>query len=94
MSEQVKHHSHKKTYIMVFIALAVLTVIEVLVPELDTSYAMIASSLTLLAIAKVFLVGYYFMHLDEESNWLRFIVFMPIFAVAYAVMVTVESLYR
>ena len=90
----VEHHSHKKTYVMVFIALAVLTAIEVFVPELDTSYMMIASSLTLLAVAKAFLVAYYFMHLNEESRCMKFLVFIPVFAVVYTVMVVAESMYR
>ena len=100
MADQAKnlqvehHHSHKKTYVMVFIALAVLTAIEVFIPELDTSYMMIASSLTLLAVAKAWLVAYYFMHLNEESRWMKFLVFIPVFAVVYTVMVVAESIYR
>lgn len=93
-AEHTEHHSHKKTYIMVFIALAVLTAVEVFIPELDTSYMMIASSLTLLAVAKAFLVAYYFMHLNEESRWMKFLVFIPVFAVVYTVMVVAESMYR
>lgn len=90
----VEHHSHKKTYIMVFITLTVLTVIEVMIPEIDTSHMLKASSLTFLALAKALLVAYYFMHLNEESRWLKFIAFMPIYAVSFTVLVVIESLYR
>lgn len=93
-NSHVEHHSHKKTYIIVFIVLAVLTAIEVLVAEMHIEYFYIASSLTLLALAKAFLVAYYFMHLNEESRWMKFVVFLPIFAVVYTVFVTIESLYR
>jgi caa(3)-type oxidase subunit IV len=88
------HHSHKKEYILVFIALGVLTVLELIIPEIDTSYALKASSLSILALGKAFLVAYYFMHLKEETKWLQFIALLPVFAFMYATFVVIESVVR
>lgn len=88
------HSNHTKEYILVFVALTVLTVLELIVPELDTSYGMKASSLTLLALAKAWLVAYYYMHLKEEKKWLQFIAALPVFAFMYACFVVIESVVR
>ncbi len=91
---QEHHHSHKKTYWMVFAALAVLTLIELYVAEMDIAYVMKASGVTFLALGKAFLVAYIFMHLNEETRWMKFIAAVPIFAVMYAVFIIVESVVR
>lgn len=88
------HHSHKKTYFIIFFVLAVLTVLEIYIPELDTTKFAKASSLTFLALGKAFLVAYYFMHLKEETKWLKFIAAIPVSAALYATMVVVETLSR
>jgi cytochrome c oxidase subunit IV len=88
------HESHKKTYIVIFIILALLTALEVYIPEIDASKMAKGSSLTLLAVGKAFLVAYYFMHLKEETKWLKFVAAIPITAVLYAVILVVETLVR
>lgn len=93
-SSDVQHHSHKKTYFAIFFILAVLTVLEIYIPELKTTKFAKASSLTLLALGKAFLVAYYFMHLKEETKWLKFIAAIPVTAALYATMVVVETLSR
>ena len=92
-SEHV-HHSHTKKYIIVFAGLAILTALELVAAEIETSYFLKASSLTLLAIAKAAAVAYWFMHLEEESFWLKFIACVPLAAVGYTTVVVLESLYR
>ena len=92
--ESIQHHSHAKKYIYVFIALAVLTGLELWAAEVKTSYFFKASSLTLLAIAKAFAVAYWFMHLEDESPWLKFIAAVPLSAALYALVVILESMYR
>lgn len=89
-----KHKNHKKEYFLVFLALAVLTIVEIVIPDLDISSFAKGSSLTLLALGKAFLVAYFYMHLKEETKWLKFIAAVPIFAVVYATFVIVESLVR
>lgn len=89
--------SRKKTrrlYFFIFFLLTIFTVIEIIVPELKLPYLAHASSLTLIAFVKAAMVGWYYMHLNHESNWLRFISLLPIFALAYAAMVVVESVVR
>lgn len=88
------HKSHKKEYFFVFAALAILTVLELYVPELKTSQLAKSSALTILAIGKAFLVAYYFMHLKEETRWMKFIAVIPVSAALYATMVVLESLAR
>ncbi len=90
----VTHHSHKKLYFTVFGGLAILTVLELLVPEMKLVYALHASLLTFLAIVKAFLVAYFFMHLNEETKWLKFIAVIPITAGLYALLVCIETLAR
>ncbi len=90
----VEHKSHKKMYFIVFASLAVLTVLEILVPDMHFPYALHASLLTFLALVKAFLVAYFFMHLNEETKWLKFIAVIPITAGLYAAMVAIETLSR
>lgn len=88
------HKSHFKEYMIIFFALAFLTVVELFIPELDIKYVYRASSLTALAIGKAFLVAYFYMHLKEETKWLKFIAAIPISAAVYAVVLILESLFR
>jgi heme/copper-type cytochrome/quinol oxidase subunit 4 len=88
------HKSHKKFYIFIFFLLTALTVLELLIPELDTAYALKASGLTVLAIGKAFIVAYWYMHLNEERAWTKFIAAIPISAAIYAAVVILESYYR
>ena len=85
----------QKGYVGVFIVLCVLTALELAIPELqNVSYAIKASSLILLAIGKAFVVAYFYMHLNHEKGWLKFIAAIPISAGLYAMVVILESMYR
>ena len=88
------HKSHKAEYFKVFIILTVLTVVELIVPTLSISQFAKASSLTVLALGKAGFVGWFYMHLKEETAWLKFIALIPISAFIYAAVVILESLYR
>jgi cytochrome c oxidase subunit 4 len=89
------NHGHVKEYIIVFIVLTVLTVVELFIPGLKNVTTMTKGiSLTLLAIAKAAVVGYFYMHLKDETKWLKFIAIIPISAALYAAMVILESIYR
>lgn len=88
------HKGHKKEYMIIFFMLAVLTIIEIVIPGLKTAYVYKASSLVLLALGKAFLVAFYYMHLKQETKWLKFIAVVPISAFFYACVVMLESLYR
>lgn len=88
------YHSHKKKYFLIFILLGVLTVAELIAAEAGWSYTMKAVSLTVLALGKAFAVAYWYMHLEEESAWLKFIAAIPMSAFVYAVVVILESVSR
>tara|TARA_B100000886_G_C20384328_1_gene475342 strand:- start:449 stop:730 length:282 start_codon:yes stop_codon:yes gene_type:complete len=93
MSSQT-HKSHFKEYMLVFLALALFTVIELVIPEMNISYASKAIGLTLFAFAKAFCVGYFYMHLNEEKRWLKFIAIIPVSAFIYFLVLVLESSYR
>jgi caa(3)-type oxidase subunit IV len=93
MSE-THHHSHKKLYIIIFFALTILTAVELVIPELDIAYVYKATSLVGLALGKAFLVAYFYMHLNEDTKWLKWIAAVPCSAFLYAAVLIAESMYR
>lgn len=88
------YHSHWKKYFLVFLLLSALTVAELIAAEAGWSYTLKAVTLSVLAMGKAVAVAYWYMHLDEEKGWLKFIAAIPLTAFAYAVVVILESLYR
>ncbi|MGB0452730.1 MAG: cytochrome C oxidase subunit IV family protein [Bacteriovoracaceae bacterium] len=95
MGKELSRKKQHLEYWLVFAALCVLTIIEIWIPETENlSYAMKASSLTFLAIGKAFVVAYFYMHLNHETKWLKFIAAIPISAGIYAIVVILESMYR
>jgi caa(3)-type oxidase subunit IV len=89
------HHSHKKEYFIIFVLLAVLTGLEIWVAEIDALSKMAkGSALTFLAVGKAFLVAYYYMHLKEETKWMKFIAAVPIMAAFYAFVLCLEAIYK
>lgn len=95
MSTDVAHKSHFKEYMLVFLALTLLTAIELVIPGLEKASTFFkSSSLVLLAVGKAFIVAYFYMHLKDETRWLKFIAAVPISAAVYAAVVILESMYR
>jgi caa(3)-type oxidase subunit IV len=95
MSTDVAHKSHFKEYMLVFLALTFLTAVELVIPGLEEASVFFkSSSLILLAVGKAFIVAYFYMHLKDETRWLRFIAAVPISAAIFATVVILESLYR
>lgn len=93
--EHHEHKSHKKSYIIIFVVLALLTVFEIWVADVPGLSKMgKGSALTFLAVGKAFLVAYYYMHLNEETKWMKFIAAIPIMAVFYAVVLCLEAIYK
>lgn len=88
------HKSHTVEYIIVFVALTLLTALELAIPDLKIAYHLKATSLIGLAVGKAFIVAYFYMHLKEEKGWLKFIAAVPIAAAIFAVVIILESLYR
>jgi cytochrome c oxidase subunit IV len=88
------HVSHRKEYFKIFFLLAGLTIVELIIPNMTITKFLKVSSLTLLALGKASVVAWFYMHLKDETKWLRFIALIPISAFLYAAMVILESLYR
>ena len=88
------HPSHTKEYVGVFILLAVLTIVEIYIPDVISDTWAKGSVLTALALIKAFFVGYCFMHLRMEKKWLWGIALVPIAAAVYAAVVCLESVAR
>lgn len=91
MATEGTYQSHVKEYMIIFFALGILTIVEVIIPELKLSYLWHAGGLTFLALVKAFLVGYYYMHLKEEQPWLKFIALIPISAFIFATVICLET---
>lgn len=89
-----EHKSHTKEYVIVFFVLTFLTILELMIPGLNTLYAYKATGLISLAVGKALVVAYFYMHLKEETAWLKFIAAIPISAAIFAVVLILESMYR
>jgi cytochrome c oxidase subunit 4 len=61
-------HSHRAAYIQVFVALALLTALEVVLTVVDFGVPM-TGPLVMLSTIKVLLVALFFMHLRYDSRW-------------------------
>lgn len=94
-SHHGEHKSHKKEYIIIFVILAVLTALEIGVAEIPgIGKFSKGSALTFLAVGKAMLVAYYYMHLKEETRWMKFIAAVPIMAGVYATVLCLEAIYK
>lgn len=93
-AEAHAHKSHTVEYVIVFVALSLLTGLELAIPDLKVAYHLKAISLISLAIGKAFIVAYFYMHLKEEKSWLKFIAALPISAAIFATVLILESVYR
>jgi caa(3)-type oxidase subunit IV len=74
-SPQPHHYPGSRTYLLVFVALAILTAVEVGVAYLAGGLR--TPLLLIMAVAKAMLVILYFMHLKYDSRWYAFIFFAP-----------------
>lgn len=78
-AQQAQAHGHEEpNYMAVFIALAVLTVVEIAVVFMPLARFAIGAMLVILAFTKAVLVAMYFMHLKFEKRTLAVIAGTPI----------------
>lgn len=83
MADHADIDKHVRTYIMVFVALMVLTVITVAVSYLDLSTGPAVALALLVALVKGSLVACYFMHLISEKKLIyTVLIFTVIFFLA------------
>lgn len=90
------HKPNRKEYFVIFVALFVLTVLEVIVAQVPgLSKTILALVLVGMAVAKAALVGLYYMHLKHETKVLRLSVAIPLAAPGvYAVVLISEAWWR
>ena len=89
-----ENHSTKK-YWIVFAALAILTILEVLIAEIPNMRNFVIFGLIALAVAKAACVLFWYMHLSDETKGLKLSVVLPFgFPVLYAAVLIAEALYR
>ena len=90
-------HVNRKSYMVVFAVLAVLTVLEVIVanPSLGIDRKLVGLTLVTMALSKAAIVGYFYMHLQHERTALKLTVALPFFFPAlYAVVLISEAAWR
>ncbi len=91
-----KPHVDRKQYLRVFLALTVLTALEVgvvYVPGIEKIY--IGTALVSLALGKAWTVGWFFMHLGHETRHLKGTVVLPFaFPAIYAFVLIAEAAWR
>jgi len=93
----VKHHApNRKEYMVVFLVLFVLTVLEVAVAQVPgISKTLLAIALVALAVTKAAFVGLFYMHLKHETNVLKLTVAIPLATPAvYALVLIAEAAWR
>ena len=90
------HADHRREYIVIFVWLIVLTVLEVgIVYVPGIAKGLLISALVLMAVAKAGLVALYYMHLNSETTWLKATVAIPMAIPAvYAVVLVAEASWR
>jgi cytochrome c oxidase subunit IV len=70
------HYPSSRTYVLVFAALVVLTILEVVVAFIQGGFR--APFLLGMSAIKALLVILFFMHLKYDSRWFAFIFFAPL----------------
>ncbi len=85
----------RKTYWVIFAVLAIFTILEIAIAEMDISRSLIIIGLIGMAVAKAACVLLWYMHLISETKVLKYSVILPFLAPAlYAVVLIAESLWR
>ena len=91
-------HIDRKQYLKIFIALFVLTIVEVMiieVPWLEERKGMMILALTALAAYKAFLVLWFFMHLKFDAKPIRVgVIYATTFPVLFALWLITEAMWR
>ena len=86
---------NRKEYFVIFLALTVLTLVEVGVVYLAIARGLMITALVLLAVGKAALVALFFMHLKHETGTLKAYVMIPFMALLfYAVILIYEGSWR
>ena len=89
------HPSHVKEYLIIFVILAALTLLEVVLAQMGISKRLLAIALVGLALTKAAIVALYYMHLKSETKVLKLTVALPLAApTIYAIVLMTEAAWR
>lgn len=89
------HPSHVKEYLVIFVILAVLTLLEVVLAQMGIAKHLLAVALVGLAVTKAAIVALYYMHLKSETKVLKLTVAIPLAApTIYAIVLMTEAAWR
>ncbi len=91
------HHGNKRrSYVKVFFALIILTILELAVVKMPIARGLIISALIALAVAKAAAVALWFMHLKEETKTFKWMVGGCLLALPplYAIVLIAEAVVR
>jgi cytochrome c oxidase subunit IV len=75
-SEEV--HAHRPNYLLIFVLLFVLTIIEVGITMIGLPQWIVNSALLAFMAFKVLLVALFYMHLRMDSKWFSYLFIIPI----------------
>ncbi len=89
-----QYKSHTKEYVMVFFVLTFLTILELFIPGSKIAQHHKVIGLVGLAMGKACIVAYFYMHLKEETRWMKLIAAIPLSAAIYAAALILEAMYR
>lgn len=89
------HSGSRREYAIIFVVLAVLTVLEVLVAKAPVDKGPMVAGLIGLAVTKAVLVALFYMHLKTETRVLKLTVLVPMMTpVVYALVLIGEGMWR
>lgn len=94
MENQTSSHatrSNLRTYVFVFIILAIITGIEVILSTLSISRQVLTPTFLALSLAKASLVAAFFMHLRTDSRLYTYIFLLPTVMFVLFALLTVAS---
>ena len=79
MEERANSTSHLRTYAMVFFALAVITIVEIILsqPGITAGQGFLTPTFLIFSLAKASLVAAFFMHLKNDSKLYSAIFILP-----------------
>lgn len=95
MNPEEAYNAKIKTYIRVAIILAVITAVEValtFIPhDVQPMKTIITLAIVSLSCSKAFFVAYYYMHLNHEKSWTKWVAASPLCILIYAVFLIADA---
>src|SRR5690348_2699766 len=86
--------AQRKEYFKIFFILVVLTVLEVVFVMLPLPKLVITLLVVTASCSKAGLVGYYYMHLKQETKWLKMLACLPLLMFGYLAVLGPDSAQR